>query len=380
MMAQSLRVPFDGTDLGDRKSQAPGLCNTFLGVEHDFRPFAASRFSLASVDATCIRDIAGVLQEVLDASSLDAVDGGVPKLCGRLHFTLSWGCRRFGRAAMQPLHAAASAKGAPTLSPSLRAALTFLRDILVDPSSKEVRLRPRRFDYRRAALPTVLIWSDARWERTDSSPAGIGFVVFFPATTEAQRAAATARTPPWLGGAETPPGEWLFAAYDLRPDEYSHWRERSQYIGQLELLAAIAVYYSLAQRLRGRRVIHAVDNTGAMACLINDYSTDVDSAALVHSFWALAVALDVDVWFVFVNSAANIADWPSRGLVAFAADLGASRVEGSDLRLPPREMWGSVDAAVAAAGVSAPPLRSRSRAKRSAPSDVSGASSKAPRA
>ena len=79
MMAQSLRVPFDGTDMGDGKSQAPGLCNTFLGVEHDFRPFAASRFSLASVDATCIRDIAGVLQEVLDASSLDAVDGGVPK-------------------------------------------------------------------------------------------------------------------------------------------------------------------------------------------------------------------------------------------------------------------------------------------------------------
>jgi hypothetical protein len=55
--------------------------------------------------------------------------------------------------------------------------------------------------------------------------------------------------------------------------------------------------------------------------------------------------LDVDVWFVFVNSEANIADWPSRGLVAFAVDLGASRIEGADLSLPSPQMWGSVDAA-----------------------------------
>jgi hypothetical protein len=163
---------------------------------------------------------------------------------------------------------------------------------------------------------------------------------FFPATGAAAASAASSHRPPWLGGAETPPGEWLFAAYDLLPEEYAHWRERSQYIGQLELLAAIAVYFSLAARLRGRRVIHCCDNSGAMACLISDYSTDSDSGALVHSFWALAVGLDIDVWFVFVNSEANIADWPSRGSVAFAADLSASRVEGSELRLPPPHFVG----------------------------------------
>ena len=40
------------------------------------------------------------------------------------------------------------------------------------------------------------------------------------------------------------------------------------YVGQLELLAAVAVYYSLAAELRGREVIHFIDNSGAMACLI----------------------------------------------------------------------------------------------------------------
>jgi hypothetical protein len=40
------------------------------------------------------------------------------------------------------------------------------------------------------------------------------------------------------------------------------------YIGQLELLAAVVPYVSLAERLRGRRVIHWMDNTRSIAALI----------------------------------------------------------------------------------------------------------------
>ena len=85
----------------------------------------------------------------------------------------------------------------------------------------------------------------------------------------------------------------------------------------------MAVYYSLAVDLRGREVIHFIDNSGAMACRIKDYSSDVDSARLVHAFWGLACALEIDVWFEFVYSEANVADWPSRGWLSFAAELGA---------------------------------------------------------
>ena len=52
-------------------------------------------------------------------------------------------------------------------------------------------------------------------------------------------------------------------------------------------------------------------------CLVKDYSSDRDSAKLVHTFWALVSALEIDVWFEFVYSEANIADWPSRGELGF---------------------------------------------------------------
>ena len=74
------------------------------------------------------------------------------------------------------------------------------------------------------------------------------------------------------------------------------------------------------------------------------------SARLVHSFWALACALDVDVWFEFVYSEANVADWPSRGLVAWAADLSARVVR--DFVLPPTAEWGSVEDALTRASLS----------------------------
>jgi hypothetical protein len=100
-------------------------------------------------------------------------------------------------------------------------------------------------------------------------------------------------------------------------------------VGQLELLAAIAVYYSLADVLRGRQVVHYIDNSGAMAILVKDYSSDLDSAQLVNTFYALTSALEVDVWFDYVKSAANIADWPSRGQVEFAHEVNATRIEGN---------------------------------------------------
>ena len=107
-------------------------------------------------------------------------------------------------------------------------------------------------------------------------------------------------------------------------------------------VCAVSVYYTLADDadtpLRGRRVIHFIDNASAMAVLVKDYSADADSARLAHTFWALACAIDVDVWFEFCYSEANIADWPSRGRIAFASDLGAERAD--DVALPPPGSWG----------------------------------------
>jgi hypothetical protein len=131
------------------------------------------------------------------------------------------------------------------------------------------------------------------------------------------------------------------------------WRTRQQYVGQLELLAAIAVYYSLAVVLRGRQVVHYIDNSGAMAILVKDYSSDIESAQLVNTFYALTSALEVDVWFDYVKSAANIADWPSRGQVEFAHEVNATRIEGERLKFPKLGEWGSVELALEWAGLPA---------------------------
>ena len=141
---------------------------------------------------------------------------------------------------------------------------------------------------------------------------------------------------------------------------YSGWRARTQYIGQLELLAAVSVYYSLADDLRSSEVIHFIDNSGAMASLVKDYSRDVDSGKLVHTFWALAAALDIDVWFEFVYSEANIADWPSRASVGFAADICAAEV---DLCIPPSDRWGSSEWALSVSS-SAPEPHVRKKRRR----------------
>eukprot|EP00965_Chrysotila_dentata_P206623 6183644-Pleurochrysis_carterae.AAC.1 len=89
--------------------------------------------------------------------------------------------------------------------------------------------------------------------------------------------------------------------------------EKTQYIGQLELLAAIAVYYLLPKTCKGRKVIHYVDNTSARAGLVKGYSSMSDSAKIVHAFWALPCGLDISCWFEHITSKASVADLLSRG-------------------------------------------------------------------
>ena len=77
----------------------------------------------------------------------------------------------------------------------------------------------------------------------------------------------------------------------------------------------------------------------------------------------------MDVWFDYVKSAANIADWPSRGQVAFAYEVNASRIEGDRLKFPKLGEWGSVELTLAWAGMplesansSGPPVKSEEAA------------------
>jgi hypothetical protein len=192
----------------------------------------------------------------------------------------------------------------------------------------------------RAKIPLLLpAFGNTRGPGTPE-PAGIGFVVFVPHGFE-----------PPLDGVEliheAVDGRW-FHSYLAVPDAFmQRFVEREQYIGQLELLGAVAVYYTLPHLLRGRHVVHYIDNASAMAALVKGYSGAPDSARIIHSFWALATGLRVVPWFEWVASDANVADWPSRGDCKFAeAEL---RSEWCETELPDIDVWGSVEEALARA-------------------------------
>ena len=65
-------------------------------------------------------------------------------------------------------------------------------------------------------------------------------------------------------------------------------------------------------RLRGRRVLHYIDNTGALAALVNGYTKAPDMAPLVSAFHVQLLGLRSMVFFDWVPSGANVADWPTR--------------------------------------------------------------------
>lgn len=142
---------------------------------------------------------------------------------------------------------------------------------------------------RRVLHPPVVVLSDASWERHHT---WMGFVVMCPIHGI------------YWGGIPTPP--WLL-------DWLARLHEKKTYIGQLELMAALAPYWSLPSRVfAGRAVSHYVDNQGALYSLIRGRSSDADSNRLVFLARLRLHLLRADVWFDYVPSASNIADLPTR--------------------------------------------------------------------
>ena len=159
---------------------------------------------------------------------------------------------------------------------------------------------------------------------------------------------------------------WLHAAGHADEAVIARFRARRTYIGQLELLAAVAAYTTFADELRGRDVIHWIDNTGALAALIKGYAREVDSARIVHAFHALGMGLRVRVWLEYVASKANIADFPSRGVFDMLSGLQS---EARPLVMPALSGWEDEAAVWAQLGEGA---QGAGRRRRPAPDGVAG--------
>jgi len=89
--------------------------------------------------------------------------------------------------------------------------------------------------------------------------------------------------------------------------------KKKQIIGQAELYPAICARRLWKEKIRGRDVIHFVDNDSARYALIKGSSPCLESAWLVQSFWTDESETDCRSWIARVPSRSNIADGPSRG-------------------------------------------------------------------
>ena len=132
-----------------------------------------------------------------------------------------------------------------------------------------------------------------------------------------------------------PVPEWAWAAFS---------EIRKRHIIQAELLAMVCAYYTVGHRLRGRKVVHWGDNTGAVATAIGATPRFAGSAVLVCMLFLALLRLRCSVYFDWVPSEANPADWPTRPEKAAKIPAAAQRIP---MRLPPQYLFRSIMSAEA---------------------------------
>jgi len=304
-----------GLPLARQKHPPMATVFCFLGVEFDASRFASDGIFVARVSQERYDSIADSCDYHRGLGRLSGADAA--RLTGRLNFATSWAAGWWGKAVLRPLHDLAKGEAPDgALRPSTSAALRFFSAALRRPGG----LPPRELDLsadHESGRPAVRIYSDAMY--VPGQPAGLGFVNFFPASSDG-------------------PALVVHSATQLPVDfvKVYYYPSKSQYIGQLELLAAIVPYVSLAEELEGCDMVHWVDNKGAAAALVKGYSSANDCVGMLHAFAALRLRLGVNIWFEYVRSKANIADLPSRAEFGMLRRMGSRSVP---FRLPPMQAF-----------------------------------------
>ena len=339
-----------GFPFARKKRKFPLTLQVFLGVVSDFRSFGRSGMVKMYVSKERRAQITETIRHALSQGFLPAA--AISSLTGKLAFVTAWVAWRYGRAAMQPLFAAAKASGTRVLNASVRVALTFFLSTL--PLLPEHVIHTFDKDAVRRQ-PRVYVWTDACYEADSlTRPAGLGIVLLVAAHYRPDGSHC--------------PHKWFYAEGNCPSSFIDRFcLPRKQRIGELELLAAVCAYLTFPALLKGARVIHWIDNTGALAALIKGYARASDLAKIVHAFAATNLGLQCEVWFEYVRSKANIADLPSRGEFGLLHSLGASRV---DLVLPLPQWWESPEAYVHAARVGAAHHATSAKRSRPAPTNT----------
>ena len=299
-----------GFPLAPAKRKFAASQNELLGVECDLSQFASSaRVSFRPTERR-LQEIQNQLASMQREASADPSAPVMPprvaaSLLGRLNFIMSSSYASIGRAATLPLvERSNDSSGRSTWEPAFDFMLDFFNELFA-------HLPPLVFDFRKRTRKPVLVYTDAAY---DPDRNGLGIVLFDLETNQRQ-----------MVSGEAPPE--LFAA----------WNQQLTWINQLELLAVLSAVLTFgASHLAGRQVIFFVDNTSALSSCVHGYSRNTDLAAMSNLLHLALAQLDCVCWFEFVNSAANIADLPTRPQGADADELynELGLTQDVSLRLP----------------------------------------------
>ena len=287
-------------DLGKHRDRSQRV--VYTGVCTDWSRQAEGIVSLGVTRARRLK-LRALIASILADQSLTSAEAG--RLRAKARFCVCPVFGRVGLAAVQLLRERQRSPSESAITSELADVLAFL-DIVVDLlPSFTVRFRRERI------RPTCVVLTDASFA---TGHKWLGFLVMCPICGAL-----------WAG---LPSPEWLLEL--LRRHVV-----RQTEIGQLELAAAAAPYFSVRRSWwEDRPVLHYVDNQGALYSLIKGGSNDADSNRLTFITNMRLARLRCDAWFDYVPSASNFADLPTRLDDDAIARLSrvARRVP---LRLPP---------------------------------------------
>ena len=142
--------------------------------------------------------------------------------------------------------------------------------------ARTVDVIPRSVD-----LPFAVIYTDAEGN------GGIGGVLLLDSSRE------------WFAG-QVPPG----LADKLKP--------RKTQIFPFEVIAAVVALIKWGPLIQGRRVAFFIDNFAARGSLASGRSSQADVNGIIGVTWQVVVSACISIFFLWVPSALNIADFPSR--------------------------------------------------------------------
>ena len=268
-----------GFQLDGEKSQTPSSVQAVLGVLFNTQALAHEKIFHVQAKPSRVANLTRLIDKVLSEDSLSPTLAA--SIVGKFGFLCSTLFGKVGRCCTAALrHRQYSNTSFLGLTEPIKLSLHLMKEFLQLVPSREIKLE---------AQQPLLVYTDASDVPHRTPQHVVGAVIFDPIDSALE-----------------------YSSWAVPEQIVTKWLERSNHMGQLELLAAPFALATWASRFQNRSVLMFIDNNSAAANLVKGYSPQSDSATIVGEFWLEAAQVRTSLYIDRVESKSNIADGPSR--------------------------------------------------------------------